>query len=199
LHVRDGREEYAVDFLNTRLDQIKLQVERFADYTPFVIKRERYYKKGQNDPELQRVVVFPGYVFVKTKNDIQTILNDFQGLIEGSEAIYDIQSYGGTKSDIKTEILMRESEQTLWESLLPKDDDSDFCIKASAVRFIKTQEKKDSKDSDEPFEIVSGPLLERKGDIVDIIRRKNKIIVNVGSSELFPYGREMAFAMTIVD
>jgi len=153
LFVRTGEENKIVGYLKEKL--------RKDTYLPFVLTKEAvFWDKGV--PTLFRKILFPGYVIVQTECDADIVLEDIKCIIEFSDNwIYRVLSY----SDNEKDIMMHESEQALWQSLV----DSDFCITAS----IGVME-------DEKIRITSGALKHKENCIKRLNRHKRKAIVEVG-------------------
>jgi transcriptional antiterminator NusG len=144
-----------VEYLKSKLDEQK--------YRPFILTKEAiFWNKGQ--PTIFEKPLFPGYIIIETCNTKGEVLEDIQKLMKLSESkIYKILSYDN-KLNGDTDIMLRESEQAMWESLV----DSDFCIRASEATFDNGKIK-----------VTSGPLVGKEARIKAINKYKRKVVVDV--------------------
>ena len=130
-------------------------------YLPFVITREvLYWQKGAE--EVAQQILFPGYVMLKADLSVLTeseIVNDMRIIVEDFSHILKVLSYGNDEN-----ILISESEQAVWESLV----DSDFCIRASEGIF--TEDK---------LQITSGALVGKENLVKKYSMRKRKAFLDV--------------------
>ena len=134
---------------------------REGRYLPFVITKEvLYWQKGEE--EMARQILFPGYVMIKADLNALTesdIVNDMRIIVDDFSHIMKVLSYGSDEN-----ILISESEQAVWESLL----DSDFCIRASEGIFAENKLK-----------VTSGALVGKESLVKKYSLRKRKAFLDV--------------------
>jgi len=155
LFVKTDAEQLCVDYLKKHLD-----MER---YQPFILTKEAtFWDKGK--ATLFKKLLFSSYVIVQTSCTTAEVIADVQPIIERySGVFYRILSYDSDKKE-SINIMLRKSEQTMWESLV----DSDFCIAAS-YGVMEGEEVK----------VVDGPLIGKEGWIREFRRYKQKAFLNV--------------------
>ena len=152
LFVRTGAEEQVVEILKNQL--------KYGGYLPFIFTKEAlFWDKGK--PVLFKKILFPGYVVVKTNYSSEEVLSHIKPILSAAEdRIYRVLHYG----DSEKNIMMNESEQAMWESLV----DSDFCLRASEG-MVKNN----------LLEITSGPLIGKEVQIKSLNKYKNKAVLDV--------------------
>lgn len=127
-------------------------------YLPFVLTKEVLHRVGGSNQATFKKPLFPGYVIVSTENSPDEVLDDFAKIIFGN--IHRILNRGNDKKDI----MLHESEQSRWESLV----DSDFCINISTGVL-------DGKK----VIVTHGPLVGKEDQIVKLNKYKQKAILKV--------------------
>ena len=153
LFVRTGTEEELVVTLRNRLNA--------KEYFPFFPAKELPYKTKGIFRKV-RMPLFPGYLFIKTAIEPQSIAGNLKAVLREDDDfpndIFRLLHYGKDKNNV----VVRESERIFWENLL----DADFCI----------GESKGIIEGDR-VRVVSGPLVGREGLIKRIDRHKRKAII----------------------
>jgi transcriptional antiterminator NusG len=177
LFVRSGSEEK----LGRALKE-KLNAEEYQPFLP--VKETPSRSKGVILKE--RKLLFPGYVFIQTEIEVDTIAEklktDLTGMIgdmtgKWHEDIYKILHNGDNEKDVA----IREKERLYWERLF----DSDFCVTGS-VGFIEG----------DTIRIVSGALVGMENRIKRINRHKREAVVEI---EVMGAVREVRVMLEVVE
>jgi transcriptional antiterminator NusG len=171
LFVRAGSEDKLVRTLKKRLNA--------DEYLPFLPTKEAP-RRTKGIIYKERRPLFPGYVFIQTEIEIDSIAKKLkQALADGiwHKDIYSILHYGDNKNDVA----MREKERLYWERLF----DLDFCITGS-TGFIEG----------DMIRITSGALVGMESRIKRINRHKREAVVEM---EVMGAVREVRLMLEIVE
>jgi transcriptional antiterminator NusG len=171
LFVRTGIEAKLASALKENLDA--------DEYLPFLPTKETP-RRSKGVIHKERRPLFPGYVFVQTKIEADSIAEKLKSALKGiSPAVKDVYSilhYGNNEKDVA----MREPERLHWERLF----DSDFCIVGSSG-FIEG----------DAIRITSGALIGMESRIKRINRHKREAIVEM---EVMGAVREVRIMLEVV-
>jgi transcriptional antiterminator NusG len=170
LFVRTGSEEKIVRKLNE-----KLNIDEYLPFLPTVETPRR----SNGVIHKERKLLFPGYVFVQTMIETDSIAEKLGLVLKDiicHNDIYALLHYGDNEKDVA----MREQERLHWERLF----DSDFCITGS-VGFIEG----------DVIQIKSGALVGMESRIKRINRHKREAVVEM---EVMGAVREVKVMLEVV-
>jgi transcriptional antiterminator NusG len=171
IFVRNGSEE--------KIKNSLLKNENNREFTPFLPTKEVCYRSKGNVSKKQKLL-FPGYVFLKSEIEINTIATKLRNILRNCENykyIYSILHYGRDKNDV----VMRENEKKCWQNLL----DTNYCITGSIG----------CTEGDTVY-ITSGTLMGIEARIKRINRHKREAIVEM---EMMGEIRELKLMLEIIE
>jgi transcriptional antiterminator NusG len=154
LFVRTGLEEKIVRELREKLNDNK--------YLPFLPTVETP-RRSKGVIHKERKLLFPGYVFVQTEIEADSIAERLKSALKSTisrKDIYTVLHYGDNEKDVA----MREQERLFWERLF----DSEFCITGSFGFIVG-----------DVIQIKSGALVGMESRIKRINRHKREAVVEM--------------------
>jgi len=154
LFAKTGAEERLLRVLKENLDS--------DEYLPFLPIRETP-RRSRGVIYKEHKLLFPGYIFIQTKNEADSIAEKLESAIADiieRKDIYSILHYGDNKRDVA----VRDKERLYWERLL----NPDFCVTGS-VGIIEGDR----------IRITSGALVGMESQIKKIDRHKREAIIEM--------------------
>ena len=148
-------------------------------YLPFLpVKETPHRSKGVI--KKNREFLFPGYIFIKTSDAADSIMEKLRLAFMGIPqhlGIYKLLHYGDDKKDV----VVREKERRNWELLY----DSDFCVKGLVGLIVGDM-----------IRVTSGPLVGMESQIKKINRHRREVIVEV---EMMGALRQVTLMLEVVE
>jgi transcriptional antiterminator NusG len=127
--------------------------------SPFIITKEKYFRKSSEDRGFRKNICFPGYLFIETDLPAEKLVESIQEVIQHTKGIYQLLSYTDTK-----DIFIRERELFMLKRLC----DGNACIKNSVGLIIGDM-----------IRISSGPLAGMESIIKKIDRHERSAIIEL--------------------
>jgi transcriptional antiterminator NusG len=128
--------------------------------SPFIIKKEKYFRKSSGVEEgIRKNICFPGYLFIETDLPTKKLVESIQEVIQHTKGIYRILSYTNTK-----DIFIHEHELSMLKTLC----DEAACIKNSTGIIIGDK-----------IQIKSGPLIGMESMIKKIDRHERNATIEL--------------------
>jgi len=151
LHVIDGTETKVAGIIKNKLNA--------SEYVPFLPSKEIIFRRA-GISKIEKKLIFPGYVFVKTNREADRILDELRWLLFSIKQVNSVLHYGGDKKDVA----IRDDEVSVLERLFDKD----HCITGSTGVI-----------ENGGLRILSGPLAGLEESVRKINRNRHEAVIEL--------------------